>query len=99
MSINCKIDGIDTNSLFSFDGPQVDESTAVIINASGTAAGIRAEFRHIESLCGARGIDWQLDMQRQQSGKGKEFDVITIRLMSGETRVFVFDITAFFGKH
>lgn len=74
-------------------GPGESLATAVVIEASGTAEGIRAEHDWIrEHLPGA-------SVMRQRLLQGPRiYDQIEVELPSGERRVLYFDITSFFGS-
>jgi putative sensory transduction regulator len=72
--------------------------TAVVINADDTLVGVRAEHDYVAGECGQRGQDWNLEKQSLQTHNGKPFDVLSVKLSSGQARTFYFDISRFFGK-
>jgi hypothetical protein len=70
---------------------------AVIIEAKTEEAGVAKEYEYIEKTCGKRGEDWQLITQDLYSIKGRDYDMLAIRLQDGTRREVWFDITSFFG--
>ncbi len=71
---------------------------AIIINEKSSAIGIAEEYLFVQDICGEREIDYVLERQTQISRDGRDYDVLTIRLKDGSSRVLWFDITSFFGK-
>ena len=78
------------------DGSSAEK--AVIINATSTTKGVWEEYAYVERVCGKRDVDYTLRMQMQVSERGREFDVLEIKMRDGSVRSFWFDITSFFGK-
>jgi hypothetical protein len=73
-------------------------STAVVISAASERMGVSAEYDYIGQVCGREGRDWFRMGQVLDPGR-KIYDILKIRLGNGKTRLFYFDITAFFGRH
>jgi hypothetical protein len=73
----------------------------VIIDAPDHASGVAAEYEYVSQRYGHRGVDWQLSRQTLVKGtaEGRRYDVLTIRLKTGQTTDVHFDITSFFGKY
>ncbi|MGY0635119.1 energy transducer TonB [Luteimonas sp. A478] len=76
-------------------GPGESLATAVIIQATETLEGIRAEHAWLRRhLPGA-----EVTRQRLLQGQGpRVYDQIEVELPSGDRRVVYFDITSFFGS-
>lgn len=72
---------------------------AIVINIPHPFIGVHAEYLFIENNFGKRGKDWQLENQALSFHNGRYYDVLKIKLTSGETKVFYFDISNFFGKY
>ena len=87
------------NDLISVEGGPGDcKENAVVIHAPNCIAGIRAEYKYIDNLCGVQNQDWNLIGQFKLSGNGKDYDMMTIETKDGTRKSFYFDITDFFGK-
>jgi len=67
--------------------------------APGEQAGVEAEYSFLETLrCGGDGR-WKLKSQGLVHEKGRAYDKLdVVCTVGGETKVFSFDITSFFGK-
>jgi hypothetical protein len=72
--------------------------TAVVLNTRSGNAGVAAEGEFIAAQCGTRNKDWKKKEQALVSDHGKHFDVVTVELSDGKTRVFHFDISQFYGR-
>ncbi len=72
--------------------------TAVILNTRSGSEGVAAESQFITAQCGTRNKDWKKKEQALVSDKNRHFDVVTIELSDGKTRVFHFDISQFYGR-
>jgi len=72
--------------------------TAVILNTRSGIAGVAAESQFIADQCGTRNKDWKKKEQALVSENGKHYDVVTVELSDGKTRVFHFDISQFCGR-
>lgn len=73
---------------------------AVIINATNTSSGVAAEYRYVSRRCGRPDADWTLVSQAlQELEDGRHYDILTVRLKSGEVKEFYFDISPFFGRY
>lgn len=74
-------------------GPGESLATAVVIQATETLEGIRAEYAWIrEHLPGGR-----VTKQKLLQGP-RVYDLIEVELPSGETRAVYFDVTSFYGS-
>jgi hypothetical protein len=73
---------------------------AVIIEAPNHISGVSAEYKYISRHYGRRGVHWHLKSQSltDEMADGRRYDILTIRLKSGETMDVHFDITQFFGR-
>jgi hypothetical protein len=72
---------------------------AVVVNAPNTAIGVAAEYRYVSRRFGQPDIDWTPVLQSLHKAEdGRRYDVLAIRLKSGEVKELYFDITSFFGK-
>jgi hypothetical protein len=72
-------------------------ASAIVIAETDSAAGVAAEYAHIERECGERGVDWTLGLQMKTAHATQDYDMITVDLRDGASRTFWFDITAFYG--
>jgi hypothetical protein len=82
---------------FVHDGDTVYDM--IVSTAKNTAAGVAAENKHIERVCGRRERDWTSELQILLSEPdGRHYDLLRVRTKDGTARVFVFDITSFFGS-
>jgi len=71
---------------------------AVIINTTSRMLGIAAEYAYVESVCGERDMDWQLECQSLIEQDGEWFDLLSIAMKNGTCREFWFNISAFHGR-
>jgi len=71
---------------------------AVVINVTSAPVGLSEEYAYIEKKCGHRDIDWTFKSQMLSSKDEKAFDIISVTLQDGSSRIFWFDITAFYRK-
>ena len=79
------------------NGPGMSQEEAVSINASDSLEGVALQYKWISSQYGTRGIDWDFKGSSLSGGKGRNYDIMTIR--TGGKRVEVwFDVTSYFGK-
>ena len=53
------------------------------------------EYQYVTDQYGRPGADWKLCSQSLVERRGKSYDVLTIRLATGRTQVFYFDISGF----
>ena len=72
--------------------------TAVVINATSSGPGVRAEHEYVMKKHGEKGEGWNLESQALMAKDSRHFDVLKIRLKSGESVAYYFDISQFFGK-
>ncbi len=86
-------------SLFS-GGSGESMADAVVINADDHFRGVGAEYEYLSRRYGRRNVDWSLVSQAltKETESGRRYDILTIRLKSGEAREIYFDITQFFGR-
>ena len=85
-----------SNGLYSGgDGSSFEK--AVVINATNTSKGIRAEYEYLDKKFGRRGSGYTLVSQTLSSHKGKPYDILTINVKGKEMK-FYFDISSFYGK-
>ena len=73
---------------------------AVIINAPNTSLGVAAEYRYLSRKYGQKDVDWTLVWQALLEDKenDRHYDLLRVKLTSGEVKELHFDITAFYGK-
>ncbi len=71
--------------------------TAVVLNTRNGSAGVAAESQFITAQSGTRDKDWKKKEQALVPDKNKHYDVVTVELSDGKTRVFHFDISQFYG--
>lgn len=82
----------------------INECDLIVIEATDTESGIKAEYEHVNQLYGPYGVGWKLLRQRvmtHAADKGAdpvEVDIFTIKLPLGEVKDVVFDISSFYGK-
>ena len=72
--------------------------TAVVLNTRNGSAGVAAESQFITAQSSTRDKDWKKKEQALVSDKNKHYDVVTVELSDGKTRVFHFDISQFYGR-
>lgn len=72
---------------------------AVVIKTDRAADGVRAEYEYVAHECGAPKRDWDLQQQALAEHEGKPYDVLTIKLRSGQERTFYFNIERFYGRY
>ena len=78
------------------DGSSMEE--AVVVNRRSSYDGICAEYGYISRFCGKKGVGYTLEMQVSQSRDGREYDLLSVKMMDGEMHEFWFDVTSFYGK-
>jgi len=79
------------------DGTSPEE--AVVINATSSLVGVRAEYDWIEKKYGKRDVDWTMSMQSHGTGEnGIIWDSISIRLADGTGVNLYFDISSYYGR-
>jgi len=73
---------------------------AIIINAPNTPLGVAAEYRYLSHRYGQKDVDWTLVWQALLEDKENDqhYDLLRVKLKSGEVKELHFDITAFYGK-
>lgn len=79
-------------------GDGATKETAVVVNTDKTLIGVPAEYAYVGRQCGRPGQDWEMLVQRHVPSGGRHYDVLEVRMSSGEERSFWFDITSFFGR-
>jgi len=83
--------------------PAFDYSKAVVISSTDHAEGVEEEYEFITDILTMQGAGgYRLVSQRLHKHEGRWFDVVSVQpdLPAGaEAKTFVFDISAFFGKH
>lgn len=72
--------------------------TAVVINATSPLIGVAAEYEYVTSRHGQQNAGWSLESQALIQQNGRLYDVLNIKLSSGESRSYYFDITKFYGR-
>jgi hypothetical protein len=92
-----KMKPINRSSIYS-GGNGSSIETAVVINTVSTSIGIDAEYQHVSSLYGQQNVNWSIVQQNLITHTGKNYDVLHIKLSSGEEKSVCFDVTQFFGK-
>jgi len=70
----------------------------ITIAAPDETTGIRMEYEHVEQVLGPRDDAWELVRQELHSENGRYYDLLHVRLKSGERRSFLFDISDWFGR-
>lgn len=70
---------------------------AIIIKASNSNDGIRAEYEYLDEKYGRRGFGYQVVSQALSYNNKKPYDVLTIKVKGKEMKYY-FDISSFFGK-
>ncbi len=79
-------------------GRSIDD--AIIINTTNHSVGVRAEYEYVSRHHGRRQVDWTLERQEltDEMENGRRYDILKVRLKSGEVKEIYFDITQFFGR-
>jgi hypothetical protein len=72
--------------------------TAIIISTGNATDGVFAEYDYIIRKHGLLTTGWKLISQGIMESAGGHYDILNIKLGSGEKRSYWFDITKFFGK-
>ena len=78
------------------DGGSVE--TAVVVGATDTLTGVKAEYEYVIGRHGRKDADWSVESQAVLEQGGRHYDVLNIKLKTGESTSYYFDITQFFGK-
>lgn len=78
------------------DGSSRD--TAVVINATSSITGIRAEYEWIEARYGQQNTEWTVKTRFHGGHAGKAFETFVIELRDGAERTIHFDISSFYGR-
>lgn len=95
-SVKRKADG-GSASVDGADGSSVEK--AVVVKAKTEKAGVSAEYEWVEKHYGQRNVDWVVTQQQTLGVKGRNYDLLFIRLVAtGKELKLYFDITDFFGK-
>ena len=71
------------------------EQAVVIVGASNSFVGIRAEYAWLQ----AKYPGYKRKSQALLRQGGKSYDLVEVELPDGKVAKFYFDVTAFFGKH
>jgi hypothetical protein len=79
------------------DGSTIE--TAVVINATSTSQGIPAEYQYVSRMYGLQNEDWTMVQQNLVMLADKRYDLLHIRLSTGEEKTNCFDITRFYGRY
>lgn len=77
------------------DGSSRDE--AVVINATSSIIGVKAEYEWIEARYGTQDQDWKVKT-RMHGGKEQSYEIFIIDLRDGAEIVIHFDISSFYGR-
>jgi hypothetical protein len=75
-----------------------DMDKAVLVYATDAILGIRTEYEHVGALHGQRNKGWRLESQMLIKRNGKVYDVLCVKLRSGEMKKYCYNITGFYGK-
>jgi hypothetical protein len=78
------------------DGQSI--KTAVVINARSALVGVPAEYEYVTGRHGQQDDGWRLESQMMTEQNGRHYDVLNIKLSSGESMSYYFDATKFFGR-
>jgi hypothetical protein len=78
------------------DGSTIEK--AVVINATNTSIGVPAEYEYVSSEYGQQDVGWTTVHQSLIMHGGKNYDVLLVKLPTGEEMSVCFDITLFFGQ-
>jgi hypothetical protein len=79
------------------DGP-TKEKSVIILGAGNETEGIDAEYNWLEEKYGKQNINWELNSQELMDEGNKQYDLLRIKLPTGEMKEIWFDITEFYGK-
>ena len=74
------------------DGSSKEESV-VILGAANETEGIAAEYNWVEEKYGNQNISWELNFQGLVDEGNKQYDILRIKLPTGEVNEIWFDIT------
>src|SRR5262249_52800045 len=77
------------------DGLSVE--TAIVVNATSSGPGVRAEYEYVTKKHGQKGEGWKLASQDLIAKDGRHFDVLKITLKGGQSVEYYFDISQFYG--
>lgn len=78
------------------DGGSID--TAVLVSAPNALVGVRAEYEYVELKHGRKDTDWSVESQAIIEQGGRKYDLLSIKLSSGQSQSYYFDVTQSFGK-
>lgn len=78
------------------DGSSRDR--AVVINATSSITGIRAEYEWIEARYGKQDIEWTVKTRFHGGNADKAFETFVIQLRDGSERTIHFDISLFYKR-
>jgi len=78
------------------NGGSID--TAVLVSAPNALVGVRAEYEYVGLKHGRKDTDWSVEYQAIIEQGGRKYDLLSIKLSSGQSRSYYFDITQYFGK-
>ena len=76
----------------------IKEEALIILGAKDETDGVDAEYNWFEEKFGEQNITWELIDQELMDEGERQFDLIRIKLKSGEVKELWFDITDFYGK-
>jgi hypothetical protein len=80
------------------NGASIDVAI-IITGTKSKTQGEDAKLNRLIEWYGARGTEWELVEETKQHYRGREIDVVEIRLKNGRTRTIYFDVTAWHAQH
>jgi len=74
------------------------QESIIILGADNEAEGIDAEFNWLEAKYGEENEKWVMVEQHLLDEGNKQYDILKIKFLAGDTEDFWFDITDFYEK-
>jgi len=71
---------------------------AIVVRSTNTLHGVQAEYKILSRKHGKQGEGWELESRMSITHEGKPYDVFNIKLKSGKSLTYYFDISRFYGK-
>jgi len=77
------------------------EDAIIIKDVKNDFEGIGIEYEYLRNIYGAQNVDWTLQGQAliQDEKTEKCYDLMTVKLKSGEVNEVWFDLSDFYGKN
>ena len=79
-------------------GDGSSKENAIVILAENEFEGVDSEYLWLEEKYGEQDINWELMDQEFIDEGHRQYHILRIKFLSGETKEFYFDITKFYDK-